>query len=82
MLTHTHNWLLSDASSAAVALKAAVVGSYEVLRNVLFWGVKAPHFHTASMRTVIREWCMVIGSVGIQPQVRSPNTPLWINHST
>lgn len=78
MLTHAHNWLLSDTSSAAVTLEAAIVGSYDSLWNVLFRGIKALHFPATFKRTVIRAWFMATGPMGAELQVCSPNTPLWI----
>lgn len=81
MLTHAHNWFMSDATNAAVALEAAVMGSYKALWNVLFWGTSAPNLLSTSMKMVLRAWSGAAGPRVADPQVRSPNTPLWINPS-
>lgn len=81
MLTHADKWLVSDASNAAVTLEAAVVGSFEALRNILYRGPGAPHPLTISMKTVLRAWSGLSGLRAGDPKGHFPNTPLWLNPS-
>lgn len=49
LLSYAHNWVISDDTNASVVLEAAFLGSYESLRNVLYYrGPQAPFHLTLS----------------------------------
>lgn len=76
MLSHAHNWLISDEPNAAVVLEAARLGSYEALRNLLYRGSRAPFPLTSAMRAVIRAWTI---ANSLRPIPSGPYSPLWFN---
>lgn len=61
-------WFNPDISNPATQIEAAVLGSLEALKFLLFRGPRAPYPLTPSMRTTLRAW----GAI-------SPNAPLWLN---
>lgn len=57
-LVTTHWWLQPDLNNSVTVLEAAMVGSLEALKGLLFRGPKIPHSltPTPSMRTTMRVW--------------------------
>lgn len=49
-------WISPDLFSSSTTLEAAVTGSLEVLKFLIFRGPLAPHETTASMLTTLRAW--------------------------
>lgn len=78
-LVTTHWWLQPDLTNSAVVLEAAIVGSLEALKGLLFRGPKTPYHLTPSMRTTMRTWKVGEALRAPQPNSWSPHTPLWLN---
>lgn len=80
MLTHAHNWLVSEDTSASVVLEAAHLGSYEALRNTLYRGIGGSLITlTQAMKAVVRAWHTVVVKPNLVKSIWSPDTPLWCN---
>lgn len=76
LLSHIHNWLVSDESNVAVVLEAACVRSYKVLQNLLYQGPSPPFPLTTTMRALLRAWSVENSMRPMPPGHISPHNPL------
>lgn len=69
MLSHAHNWLISKDSNSAVVLGAACLGSYKVLRNLIYHGPCAPFPLTMTRKAVVKAWLVANSLRPVPPDI-------------
>lgn len=72
-------WLSTDLTNSSTQLEAAVVGSIEALKGIVFRGRRAHYHLTALILNTIRAWEAGLRSEHYSKEAISPYATLWLN---